>query len=102
MLQVFRSRRMAAIALLGFASGFPFYLTNRALQAWLTVEKVDLSTIGYLSLASLPYSVKFLWAPFLDRFAFPGLGRRRGWLLLSQLFLVVAIAAMTFQNPATA
>jgi len=102
MLQVFRSRRMAAIAILGFASGFPFYLTNRALQAWLTVEKVDLSTIGYLSLASLPYSLKFLWAPFLDRFAFPGLGRRRGWLLLSQLLLVVAIAAMTFQNPVTA
>lgn len=102
MLQVFRSRRMAAIAILGFSSGFPFYLTNRALQAWLTVEKIDLTTIGFLSLVSLPYSLKFLWAPFLDRFAFPGLGRRKGWLLVPQLLLVLAIAAMALQDPVTA
>ena len=102
MLQVFRSRKMAAIAVLGFSSGFPFYLTNRALQAWLTVEKIDLTTIGFLSLVSLPYSLKFLWAPFLDRFTLPGFGRRKGWLLASQLLLVVAIAAMSLQDPKTA
>ena len=101
MLHVFRSRKMAAIAILGFSSGFPFYLTSRALQAWLTVEKIDLTTIGFLSLVSLPYSLKFLWAPFLDRYTIPGLGRRKGWLLVAQLLLVLAIAAMSFQDPRT-
>jgi len=99
MLQVFRSRQMAAIAVLGFASGFPLYLTSRALQAWLTFSGIDLTTIGFLSLVSLPYSLKFLWAPFLDRYAFPGIGRRKGWLLVSQILLVFAIAAMKFQDP---
>jgi PAT family beta-lactamase induction signal transducer AmpG len=101
MLQVFRNRKMAAIALLGFASGFPLYLTSRALQAWLTISGIDLATIGFLSLVSLPYSLKFLWAPFLDRYAFPGIGRRKGWLLGSQTLLAFAIAAMTFQDPKT-
>ncbi len=99
MLQVFRSRKMAAIALLGFASGFPYLITNRVLQTWLTMSGINLSTIGFLSLAGLPYSLKFLWAPLLDRYAFPGLGRRRGWLLASQILLAVAIATMTFQDP---
>lgn len=102
MLQVFRSRKMAAIAILGFSSGFPFYLTSRALQAWLTVEKIDLTTIGFLSLVSLPYSLKFLWAPFLDRYTLPGLGRRKGWLLIAQILLVVGIATMSLQDPGTA
>jgi PAT family beta-lactamase induction signal transducer AmpG len=99
MLQVFRSRKMAAIALLGFASGFPYLITNRVLQTWLTMEGIDLTTIGFLSLAGLPYSLKFLWAPCLDRYAFPGLGRRKGWLLASQVLLTFAIASMTFQDP---
>ena len=80
MLSVFTQRKMAAILLLGFGSGLPLYLTSRTLQAWMTVEGVDLTTIGLFSLVSLPYSLKFLWAPAFDRYIPPFLGRRRGWL----------------------
>jgi PAT family beta-lactamase induction signal transducer AmpG len=96
---VFTQRKMAAILLLGFGSGLPLYLTNRTLQAWMTVEGVDLSTIGLFSLVGLPYSLKFLWAPAFDRYVPPFLGRRRGWLLITQLLLMVAIAAMGMQDP---
>ncbi len=102
MLAVFRSRKMGILALLGFSSGLPLYLTSRTLQAWMTVEGVNLTAIGFFSLASLPYSLKFLWAPLLDRFSFPRLGRRKGWLLATQAALTVAIAWMAFQQPAVA
>jgi MFS transporter, PAT family, beta-lactamase induction signal transducer AmpG len=97
--QVFVSRKMAALLLLGLASGLPLYLIGDTLKAWMTVEKVDLAAIGWFSLASLPYSLKFLWAPFVDRFTLPFLGRRRGWLLLTQIALIIAIAIMGFQQP---
>ncbi len=97
--QVFGSRKMAALLLLGFASGLPLLLIGNTLKAWMTVEKVDLAAIGWFSLASLPYSLKFLWSPFLDRFSLPFLGRRRGWLLLTQIALIIAIAIMGFQQP---
>jgi PAT family beta-lactamase induction signal transducer AmpG len=90
---------MVALLLLGFASGLPLFLTSRTLQAWMTTEKVDLAAIGLFSLVALPYSVKFLWSPFLDRYVPPFLGRRRGWLLLTQIALVIAIAAMSLQKP---
>lgn len=99
LLQVFQSRKMAALLLLGFASGLPLLLIGNTLKAWMTVEKVDLGAIGWFSLASLPYSLKFLWSPFLDRFQLPFLGRRRGWLILMQAALMVAIALMAFQQP---
>jgi len=92
---------MASIAILGFASGLPFYLTSRSLQAWLAINHIDLTSIGFFSLVAMPYSLKFLWAPLLDRFAFPLLGRRKGWLLTSQILLVLAIAAMFLQDPKT-
>lgn len=101
-LQVFESRKMAALLLLGFASGLPLFLTSRTLQAWMTVEGVDLGAIGLFSLVGLPYSLKFLWSPFLDRFVPPFLGRRRGWLVVTQLMLTVAIATMALQRPAEA
>src|SRR5688572_2925560 len=92
-LGVFTQRKMAAILLLGFGSGLPLYLTSRTLQAWMTIEGVDLSTIGLFSLVTLPYSLKFLWAPLFDRYVPPFLGRRRGWLVVTQLLLLVAIGA---------
>jgi PAT family beta-lactamase induction signal transducer AmpG len=101
-LRVFRSRQMASIALLGFASGLPFYLTNRTMQAWLAQDGIDLSTIGFLSLVGLPYSLKFLWAPLLDRYSLPLLGRRKGWILATQFLLAASIAAMAWQEPRTA
>ncbi len=97
--QVFGSRKMAALLLLGFSSGLPLLLIGNTLKAWMTVENVNLSAIGWFSLASLPYSLKFLWAPFVDRFTLPFLGRRRGWLLLTQIALIIAIAIMGFQQP---
>ena len=93
---------MAALLLLGFSSGLPLYLTSRTLQAWMTVAGVNLTAIGFISLFSLPYSLKFLWAPLIDRFSFPFLGRRKGWLMVTQLALAIAIAAMAFQRPAEA
>jgi len=98
-LRVFSQRKMAAILLLGFSSGLPFFLTNRTLQAWMTVEGVDLATIGLFSLVTLPYSLKFLWAPVMDRYIPPILGRRRGWLILTQIGLLVAISGMSFHDP---
>ena len=99
LLKVFESRKMAALLLLGFASGLPLLLIGNTLKAWMTLEKVDLGAIGWFSLASLPYSFKFLWSPFLDRFTLPFLGRRRGWLIVMQVALIVAIALMGFQQP---
>ena len=96
---VFRDRRLAVILLLGFSSGLPLALTGGTLQAWMTVEGVDLSTIGIFTLVGLPYTWKFLWAPLMDRFVPPFLGRRRGWLLLTQLLLAALIAAMAFASP---
>jgi MFS transporter, PAT family, beta-lactamase induction signal transducer AmpG len=101
LVKVFESRKMAALLLLGFSSGMPLFLvgTGKAFQAWMTKEGVDLTTIGLFSLVGLPYSLKFLWSPLLDRFALPFLGRRRGWLIAIQVALLVAIALMSFQQP---
>jgi PAT family beta-lactamase induction signal transducer AmpG len=87
------------VAVLGFASGLPLALTGQALQAWLTLEGVDIATIGFLSLVGLPYTFKFLWAPLMDRFDLPWLGRRRGWLVLTQLALAGALLALSATPP---
>ncbi len=90
---------MAALALLGFASGLPLFLTERTLQAWMTKSNVDLTTIGLFALVTLPYTLKFLWAPFMDRYVPPILGRRRGWLLITQVLLLISIFAMSLHDP---
>ena len=100
-LDVFRSPRLAVILALGFSSGLPLALTGGTLQAWMTVEGVDLSTIGVFTLVGLPYVWKFVWAPAMDRFVPPFLGRRRGWLLVTQLLLAAGIGAMAFMSPRT-
>ena len=98
-LDVFANRRIAAMLLLGFASGLPLALSAGSLQAWLTVEGVDIATIGFFALAGLPYTFKFVWAPLVDRFEPPGLGRRRGWLVLTQLGLAGACLVMASLDP---
>ncbi|ULP29447.1 MULTISPECIES: MFS transporter [Leptolyngbya] len=100
-LKVFRSRKMAALSLLGFSSGLPFLLTGtgRALQAWLKTAGVSDTMIGLFGLAALPYSLKVFWAPFLDRSIPPLFGRRRGWLILTQIALVAAILLLSRQDP---
>jgi len=100
-LDAFKSRRIAFMAPLGFASGLPYLLTGSTLTAWMAVEGVDLSTIGHFAYVTLPYSLKFLWAPLLDRYALPFLGRRRGWMFAMQLALLFAIALMGFTDPVT-
>lgn len=93
---------MAAMLLLGFASGLPLPLTGGTLQAWLTIAGVDLRTIGIFSLVGLPYIIKFVWAPLMDRFVPTWLGRRRGWILPIQFGLLVGIGLMGFIHPAYA
>ncbi len=88
---------------LGFASGLPLALTGATLQAWLTTEGIDIATIGFLTLVGLPYTFKFLWAPLMDRFELPlaviCLGRRRGWIVLSQIGIAITLYALSQLNP---
>ena len=84
---------------LGFASGLPLALTAGTLQAWLTVAGLDLKTIGIFTLVGLPYTLKFLWAPLMDRLVPPWLGRRRGWMLVMQLCVALGLVAMAVTGP---
>lgn len=93
------SRRMLVILLMGFSSGLPLALTAATLQAWMKDVGLNLAVIGVFSLVGLPYTLKFIWAPFLDRYVPPFFGRRRGWIVLFQLALVVAIAVMAYSDP---
>lgn len=95
------NRRLAVMLPLGFASGLPLALTAGTLQAWLTVEGVDLKTIGIFTLVGLPYTLKFLWAPVMDRIVPPWFGRRRGWMVLTQLCVVMGLALMAMTSPRT-
>ena len=94
------SLRMLVAALMGFASGLPLLLTGSVLQAWMKDEGVDLGTIGLFALVGLPYTLKFLWAPLMDRFTPNALGRRRGWLLLFQLALIASLVWLSLARPA--
>lgn len=98
---VYANRRVAPLLVLGFASGLPLALTGGTLQAWATVEQVSLQQIGFLTLVGSAYTLKFLWAPLLDRYAPPWLGRRRSWIFVTQLLLAVSIAAMGLFPPDT-
>lgn len=100
--ELFTNRRMAAMLLLGFSSGLPLGLTGGTLQAWMSTDRVDIHTIGLFSLVGLPYSLKFLWSPFMDRFVPPMLGRRRGWIVVTQFALMLFIGIMAFGSPAGA
>ena len=92
---------MLVALLMGFACGLPLLLTLSVLQAWMKDEGIDLTVIGMMTLVGLPYTLKFLWAPFLDRYTLPFLGRRRGWLLIAQLCVTLAIAGLGFADPKT-
>lgn len=83
----------------GFSSGLPLYLLIQLLPAWLRSEQVDLKAIGFFALIQLPYNWKFLWSPLLDRYAIPLLGRRRGWMLLTQILLLLSIPVFGMFHP---
>ena len=95
------TRRMLICVFTGFASGLPLYLLLTLVPAWLRTEHIDLRVIGLLTLIQFPYNWKFLWAPLVDRYALPVLGRRRGWMLLTQVGLLVTIAALGGLSPQT-
>lgn len=99
-LRVIFSGRMLVTFSMGFSSGLPLLLTGSVLQAWMKEEGVDLGTIGLFSLVGLPYTLKFLWAPFLDRYQLGPMGRRRGWLLWVQVGLIFALIGLGFTQPA--
>ena len=94
------SRPMLICLFTGFSSGLPLYLLLNLVPAWLKSEGVDIKAIGLMALIQFPYTWKFVWSPLMDRFTVLPLGRRRGWMLLSQLFLLLAIAGLGLLNPA--
>ena len=93
------NRKMLICVFLGFASGMPLYVLFQLVPAWLRSHEVDLATIGLFALVSLPYTWKFAWAPLMDRYKLPFLGRRRGWALLTQIGLLFSIAALGRFDP---
>ena len=98
-LSIIFSGRMLVAFLMGFACGLPLLLTIGVLQAWMKESGVDLTWIGMITLVQIPYTWKFLWAPFMDRFTPPFLGRRRGWLILAQIALIFSIIGLGFSDP---
>ncbi|OZB74576.1 MAG: muropeptide transporter AmpG [Halothiobacillus sp. 14-55-98] len=97
--RVLTSRTELAVLLLGFSSGLPFLLSSGTLQAWLTVSHISTSTIGLFALVGLPYTLKFLWAPLLDRYSLRWLGRRRSWMVLAQIAIALTLLAMAITKP---
>lgn len=98
-MHIFSDRRMFIVFALGFSSGLPLLLTGGTLQGWLTAAGLSLTQLGLVNLIKLPYNFKFLWSPFLDRFVPPFLGRRRGWLIITQLGLIFGLFGMALCNP---
>jgi len=94
------NRRMLICVFTGFTSGLPLYVVFQLIPAWMRVEGVGLAEIGFFTLIQMPYIWKFLWSPVMDRYTLPFLGRRRGWMLVTQLALMLSIAAMGFLQPA--
>src|SRR3954462_11894280 len=101
---VYLQRRVLIVLLLGFSSGLPLALSGSTLLVWMRESGVDLGTIGLFALVGTPYTLKFIWAPLVDALHVPlftrALGRRRGWLVFSQLLLIVAILLLALTDPA--
>ena len=102
---IYGDRRVASLFFFGFSSGLPLALTGATLAAWFTEAGASLTEIGLVSLVGLAYAFKFLWAPLVDRLPLPlltrVLGRRRGWLLFSQIALTFALLGLAAADPAT-
>jgi len=95
------NKRLFAVLLLGFSSGLPLALTSTTLQAWFTQAHINLVTIGALSLIGIPYTLKFLWSPFMDYYGLSKLGKRRTWILLTQAGLVITLLLLAQMDPST-
>src|SRR2546426_7926911 len=105
-LAVYLKPRVLIVLFLGFSAGLPLALSSSTLLVWMREVGVDLGVIGLFALVGLPYTIKFLWAPVVDALDVPVLatifGRRRGWLIFSQLLLIVSIVLLAFRDPASA
>jgi PAT family beta-lactamase induction signal transducer AmpG len=93
------NRHMAVVLLVSFSSGLPLALSGGTLQAWLATTSVNIQTVAFFSLVGIPYTFKFIWAPVMDRFIPPFLGRRRGWIVLTQIIVILLIVQMAFTSP---
>jgi len=98
--EILFNRRNVICIFQGFSSGLPLYVLVTLVPAWLRTEGINLATIGLLSLVTLPYTLKFVWAPLLDRYRPPFLGRRRGWTLIAQVLLLISIGLLGAYQPA--
>lgn len=98
-IQSYMNRRVLTVLGLSFSSGLPLAMVGGTLQAWLATEKVDITTIGWFTLVGLPYTWKFLWSPFFDRYVAKFLGPRRGWILILQILLMAGLGIMGFLSP---
>ncbi len=97
----FRDSKMFSMLMLGYASGLPLMLTASSLLLWYKDSGISTQNIAFLTLIALPYTFKYLWAPFLDKINIPGLGRRKGWILLTQISLILLIATMSLFHQQT-
>lgn len=100
-LAILKNPKLFYLFLLGLSSGLPLALTGGTLQAWMTEEGIDLKTIGLFGILGLPYTLKFLWSPFLDRYSLPFLDRRKGWIYLTQLLLASIFFSISVISPQT-
>lgn len=98
--QAIFNKRMLICVFNGFSAGMPLFFIYHLIPAWLRSENIDLKTIGLFSLVGIPYTWKFIWSPLMDRYVPPFLGRRRGWMLITQLCLLVSMAVMGLFDPA--
>ncbi len=85
----------------GFTAGLPMYFLAQLIPAWLRSEGVDLKTIGFFGLVMIPFAFKYAWAPLLDRYTPPLFGRRRGWMIISQVALLIFMISQAFMDPKT-
>jgi PAT family beta-lactamase induction signal transducer AmpG len=97
--RLFFNRRMSVMFLLAFSSGLPLSLSTSTLQAWMASVDIDIKTIGLFTLVQIPYVLKFLWAPLMDRYSLPGFDRRRSWIFFSQCLLITVIILLAFSDP---
>lgn len=95
------NRRMLICVFLGFTSGLPLFILLSLLQAWLAKSGLNVKTLGLFALVMFPYTWKFVWSPLMDRFHFGGMGRRRGWMVFTQLLLFLSIGGMGMLDPLT-
>ena len=103
LLNLYFSKKILIIFIMGIASGIPLYMVLSTLFIWLTRENIDISTVGLFALTQIPWTIKFLWAPIVDTFKLPYinnyLDQRKSWLLLTQLFLIISLISLGFSNP---